>query len=321
MTTGADLEIAEKRKFAKAALLSFDLSIFEDFNAELALSSLVEEIDEQLELNDRDTKKGRHDFFKVRGASVDDYAERIFDIPGKGRVIAGIRHAGGNVERPFINVLPNYSLLSAEDLSLVKAELTTSFKVFEPKHLCVWLNPKSQLCRYLEEQSINPSQRYIVAPVKGISRNSLPPKYNEIELSEVTDTSYRDWYESAYKDFHQISPELKDWVPLNDVEEMKDSIQQRLMFDAIVDGKKVGLIAANREKFLGRPGVYFLEIVVSKDYKGKGYAPAMQRKFIDTVLTDAETVWGTIDARNLPSTKTAMRVGRIPIRCEFFIPI
>jgi len=89
------------------------------------------------------------------------------------------------------------------------------------------------------------------------------------------------------------------------------------MYEVYMKGKKIGLIAEERSPFLGHSGVYFHEIFISKKWKGKGLAKAIQRKFVN----DDDFIWGTIDAQNLPSYKTALVNKRRPIRFECFLKI
>jgi hypothetical protein len=79
------------------------------------------------------------------------------------------------------------------------------------------------------------------------------------------------------------------------------------------------LIAGRVLPLLGLSGLYFTEILLTRAFKGQGLAPAVQRKFIDGLADDFAVVWGTIDAKNAASTKTALKVGRRSIREEIFL--
>ena len=114
---------------------------------------------------------------------------------------------------------------------------------------------------------------------------------------------------------------LKDKVTINSKKVMQDSIEDGLLKSVLLNGKRIGLIAAKISKFLGYNGMYFNEIFIDKNFKGKGLAKAIQRKFIQEFSRSNEFIWGTIDSQNLPSFKTALANGRKPIRFECFVPI
>jgi hypothetical protein len=123
------------------------------------------------------------------------------------------------------------------------------------------------------------------------------------------------------REFHHDNPDLKWKVTLNSKETMNESFEQGLLFFAKINNEKIGLIAAIRENFLGRPGIYFNEIFISKKWREKGLAKIVQRQFLEEVCCDNEVIWGTIDAANSPSYRTALSNGRIPIRYESFFEL
>jgi hypothetical protein len=144
---------------------------------------------------------------------------------------------------------------------------------------------------------------------------------NEICFLKIKDDSYYDWYKKGYNEFHYSNPLLKTKVTVNSIDSMRDVLNQGLLFYIELSGERIGLIAAERSKFLGRDGLYFHEIFLSKEYKGKGLAKAVQRKFISNFAVGNEFIWGTIDSSNLPSYKTANSNGRIAVRFECFIDL
>ncbi|MBK8202520.1 MAG: GNAT family N-acetyltransferase [Bdellovibrionales bacterium] len=206
------------------------------------------------------------------------------------------------------------------DLIKIQDALVEKFKIFEPLQFKLWLNPESVFAKQLE-QNICPNLRCVVGKVSNIKNAPRPNNYEKVSLSPIKKDDYRAWYEQLYSDFHMSNVELKDWVPVNDAENMDACLKDGLIYFVHIENEKVGLIAAKRKSLLGKSGIYMTEILLSKDFKGKGYAPAIQRKFIDEATDGIELVWGTIDARNVASTRTAFRVGRNSIRTEFFIPI
>lgn len=284
-----------------------------------ALKDLVDDFDRLCSLNRATTVSRRLEHFRISGAEPNDYCERIFTVI-QGNVLAGIRWAGGNPSKPFVNIWPDFAISSQRDIENLVELATKEFAVFSPKEISFWLNPETPVARQLRKQN-TPRLRYIVGPVDSVRKLERPNKYSRVTLIRPDCDEYYSWYEESYREFHKVHGDLKDWVPLNDKEEMEECRKCGLLFYVHIDGFKAGLIAGNAQSLMGLPGVYFTEIMLTAGYKGQGLAPAVQRKFIDGLSDEYVVVWGTIDAKNVASSKTAMKVGRRSIREEFFIDL
>ena len=102
---------------------------------------------------------------------------------------------------------------------------------------------------------------------------------------------------------------------------MEESRELGLLYYGVINNENVGLIAADKTNFLSHSGVYFNEIMLTTDWKGKGLAKVLQQKFIKEHVCQLDFVWGTIDWNNKPSLKTALSNNREAIRFESFIDI
>jgi hypothetical protein len=296
--------------FAMAEMNTYILNDL-DINKELALKELEKEILSEFEdLNSQQTKKARLEYFKIKGVKEDDYNERVLDLDEHRSIIYGIRHKGANKNVPFIRIRANFNITSLNQVKFIAEKIEHEFKVFKP--LYINFHSKDKLDVTLHGCIL------MVSPVVNIKNLKPWKKENDISLIEVNDESYYDWYVRGYQEFHKASPELIFNVPVNSKRIMDDSKDQNLLFYIEYNGSRIGLIAAEKSSLLGRDGLYFNEIFISKDWKGKGLAKQVQRKFIDLYGNDHELVWGTIDSMNLPSYKTAYSNGRRPIRFECF---
>ncbi len=102
---------------------------------------------------------------------------------------------------------------------------------------------------------------------------------------------------------------------------MSESLDQGLLFFAKINQEKVGLIAGIKSELLGHSGMYFNEIFISKEFRGKGLAKSIQRKFINDNAKPKDIIWGTIDYQNKCSYRTAASNERTPIRFECFLSL
>lgn len=309
----------QKLRFATTALdHTFSQSIIVS-ERNKALKELLNEFDALCDLNRADIVARRLEHFKIPNAKAEDFCERILQIDSQSKLLAGIRWVGGNPTRPFVSVWPDFAIQSRDDIDRLAALVNANFAVFAPREISLWIDAKAPGVEALRETG-TVKRRYIVGRTQSIRESQRPERYNDVILVPPSD-DYYDWYVRSYHEFHASQPDLKDWVPVNDKDEMEECRRSGHLFLVQVNGSQAGLIAAKPEPLLGMEGVYFTDIMMSRAYKGKGLAPAVQRKFIDRLPEDCEIVWGTIDAKNISSTKTAIKVGRRSIREELFVKL
>lgn len=301
----------DSKPFVLAELNSYDLNGL-SIKTDKALKEIEDELIDALEgLNSKETKVARLDYFKVKGAKADDYSERVLDLGAGKKVIYGIRNKGGNPEIPFIQLRPNFQINSKEEYLDVYNLVKNEFSIFKPLYISFHAKEKIDADFF--------GSIYMVAKVIDLCTKENWTEEGSISFESITDNSYYNWYKTGYDEFHNDVPELKTKVTLNSLDSMEDSLKQGLLKFVNLDGERIGLIAGERSELLGHSGIYFHEIFISKDWKGKGLAKAIQRKFVQDFCSDLEFVWGTIDSNNLPSYKTAYSNGRRPIRYECFI--
>lgn len=264
-------------------------------------AAMLTEVNELLELNDLEWREKRSQHF---GGSPESYREEFYHL-SVGPALAGIRHLGGDREEAFVHFLLGF-FPCARDLEELKALAQNQFAAFAPKSFSIWLRPgASGLPPPLRMGRIFLAGRRIE-----LLGNSRPAHYERVELREQP-LDYA-WYEKIHEEFHLAEPGQKNWVPITDREELERSKLAHIW----VDGTLAGIIAAEEKPFLGEPGLYFSEFLLTNEWKGRGLAAAVQRKFIEREL--AAQYWGTIDANNQPSLKTALRIGRKSVREELF---
>jgi hypothetical protein len=304
------------REFAKSAVeCLYDLEAI-GISKENAISSVENEIEDLLKLNDKNTLKGRHEHFSIPGTQMEDYEENFYELSAGKNVLAGIRHKSGMKGQPFVHMLLDFVPTSAE-IELLRQFASKQFHKFNPKFLSIWLRPSLELD--VSTYEATQSRQYVVGSIARIRKMGKPFGYDRIILEKVIADFDFKWYSEAYEDFHRQQPELKDWVPITDREDIDRCLSDQLLYKVFVDDVLAGLIGAQNEPLLEKPSVYMAELLLISKFKGQGLAVALQRKFIDELPKNFDLVWGTIDAKNLPSLKTALRVGRFLIRSEYFI--
>lgn len=318
------------KNFARKTLSTYDLEEFGDEFKDIeanVLQSITAEIESTLtDLNSPKTKEIRHKFFKIPNTRPEDYTEHLLtlnDVNNESsekndtqmipkQVICGIRHMNRNPDIPFVNISTNFECSIPELKQIYQEQLAQYFAVFNPIYLSYHTKEKTDnklgSCYLVQKASV----------IKAIPKHS---NESEMTLIEPTNSDYYDWYVNGYNEFYETHPSLKESVPTNDLKLMESCREMGLLKLVEYKGKQIGLIAANKDEFLGKEALYFIELFIEDAHTGLGLAKSLQRKFIDASTVGHEMVWGTIDYENVRSFKTALSNKRRLIRYENFVEL
>jgi len=260
----------------------------DNFSEEAVLGQIKQEFDDILSLNDNAVLEKRLAYIGI--GRKEDYINQFIETR-EGTVLAGIRHMGGNPDKPFVYIWPSFKIMN---LAKTIDEIRPYFEFFKPKSYHFWVRPD---CNDYEVPVI---QQRFITKIDDIVKYDLPLKLP---------SNYYDWYYNQYKIFHELRPDFVDRVTVNAKEVMDECLQQGLLFQLEIDEQIAGLIAGERELFLGQATVYIDEILVASEFRGKGYASKLLGSFAN--LLDAKYLTCHIDSENIASTKTALRAGEV----------
>lgn len=296
--------------YAQAELSSYCLNTF-SIDEEKVIKEFADNIERvTLKLKDPETWKKRHDFFAIKRAVPQDYDEHVIDL-GEGReAIVGIRFFGLDINKPFLSVRTNFLMENTEILrERLLRNMEDRFAMFSPRYIQVFTPKPLELA----------SATSVVMLGKMSEVDKLETNIFIKQVQE--DEDYYPWYEDQYKSFHVSRPDLKENVTINSKELMDESRETGLLYKAYIGPNQIGLIAGERADFLGRKSLYMNEIVIGEEHKNKGYAKIMQRNFMFALKDEFDFVFGTIHPKNLPSMKTALSNGRVPVQYESLVKI
>lgn len=303
----------EFRKFAKTVLSTYNL---EQLNVvkSVALDAIAEELKTEFTtLNAEATLNKRYNFFKIPKTKPSDFRELLIPIPNKGKIICGIRHFSGKLERPFINISVDFDTSKEELIQVYNEHAAKYFEKFTPKEIRIFESKSHDSTDY---------NNCCMVQKAGIIKNNIGFEIdNQLKLKPFLDDNYYDDYVKEYQLFHRKNPQLENKVPYNDKDLMERSRAEGLLRLVEYNGNEIGLIAALKSDFLGNEGIYFLDIQIKEKWLRKGLAKSIQKLFVKEIADDETIIWGTIDAANLSSMKTASSNLRIPVRYETFVPI
>lgn len=305
--------------YAQAALRTlWDCDTF-GVDSRLALIGFAHEIAELLNLNDESTLKRRHAYFSVPHTTAGDFEECFLEIKPGCMALAGIRHVNSEKDKPFVHMMLGFEPTFG-DLDKLRGVASKDFRPFGPLYLSFDLRPSLPLALDLQRGGFA-GKSYMVGGIQTQSQISQSLGCGLVEFKKVAAESIWNWFESEYAKLHAENPEIMSWVPGSDFESLRSAEIEGLLLAAYVDGVQAGVIAGCRVPILGTPSLLISEILVSSCLRGQGLGCDLQRKLIESLAGSVQMVWGTIDARNKPATRAALRMGRKAIRTEFFLPL
>jgi hypothetical protein len=275
-------------------------------NAEAAWSAYLSDI--KLRMHDANFAKGFQKLCPVQGTEASHYNYRLHQEDGLA-FVSSIRFAGLSLAEPFIEILLWNQPLTSETLTLTTAIVKREYSIFHPKRV-----------KYFSalDQPIHADDRedfaFFIENTSTITSSDKPLRYDDIELKPASSLDF-------YPDLVRIYDGLKDESPHTlkpePISSLETSLKQGLVYEAFIKGQWAGMMSAQllTERFYS--GVFIVEEALDRQYRGQGYAPAMQRKFIDQLEGD-QLVFGEILWWNERSRRTAMRVGRKKCGTTFF---
>ncbi len=271
--------------------------------------------------NDDEFAKKNFDYCKIKGSTFEDYKYRSLKTP-LGELISSIRFLGGDLNKPSVLMVhKDFELESVEDIKFMCQFLSKEYSIFHPKRIS-WYSSKLETELIESNDFISGDMVYIAEFLDYLKQKPLPKNSDKIHLKKATSLS---WYEEYKNEVNNI---LKNWSAFSEMHqiESKDTLQKliekELVFEVIIANEWAGIIAADTgsEYFLN--GYFINEELLTKQFRGKKYAPAVQRHLLEKLPHNAnEMLYGTIHFQNIPSMKTALRVGRKALGMYVFADI
>jgi hypothetical protein len=245
----------------------------------------------------------------VAGAAASDYRLREIEVLPGVAVLAGIHFYGGRVEQPFVDIEAQTRALSDAEILRVSDRLREEFSVFHVRDARWWSGAQHDLRNVKGARN---DQRFVVGHLREIGEQPVPALPHSFSLeSDPSLECYND-YARIYEDLFRERPDRAAWTRLETRASLA-SCAEAGGLSRLRDGERVaGVIAARPSVERGVHAWYMVEEVLDAPYRGRGFAPLLQRAFLAGLdRSRSELVSGHIDAANLPSLRTALRCGRI----------
>ncbi|HEU5076872.1 MAG TPA: hypothetical protein VFU02_21930 [Polyangiaceae bacterium] len=254
----------------------------------------------------------------VPGVDHTLYRLRVVTLPSGASVLAGIHFRGQATDYPFVGVFAQSRWFEAEEVAAAHAALLGEFAVFSPR-ATRWWSPVDRAAPQLAK--VTPDQYLVMGLVDEIRSAPAVPlphgwRLRRIEAASEVALAFAE----LYSDFHHARPDLAPAVPATTSEELAECSRSGALYACFSGSRLAGAVAAKPSAEYGVDAWLMWDIVLARAHCGKGLGPVLQRAVLDRLdSARAPLVAGTIDARNLPSLRTALRVGRRVVGTWLFL--
>lgn len=297
-----------KKHLDALAASKFDLLKSKDIfknNLENLKIEIESDLDSLSELALPEVYNERFNFFKLDETTTKDFQERILEVEKDRFVMAGIRFKGLNINKPFVSIHANFEI-SASSFPQLAELVKTEFSIFKPQALQFHMPSGIEI----NDAALEIDRYTIVGSISKIVKSKLADRSERVEVVELCNTEFYNDYLNEYQIFHKKVPELIDEVKAESLEDFQEAIDNKLLYQILIDGKKAGIIAGSAFDYYGLKGVCILEEILYDTFKGKGLGAYVQKAFAEALEGHYSVLWGTISHLNQPSLKTALRNGR-----------
>jgi hypothetical protein len=253
----------------------------------------------------------------VEGARPDDYRLRELSVSSAATVLAGIHFRNRQVAHPFVGVYAQSRELTADEICEASSKLLAEFDLFNPEFVR-WWSPEQSDLRTLPRATGD--RRLVAGRIADAVDRPLPTLPTGMSLEPDSGLSCYGDYEQMFADVVRRNPNRQDRLSLESMDSLEQCARNGAMYCLRDRGVLAGVIAARLGAVRGIQAWYMVEEILGTTYQGRGLAPIMQRHFLLRLdRSSAPLVIGEIDDENVPSLRTALRVGRKDVGGWVFI--
>ncbi len=244
------------------------------------------------------------------GATADDYLHLIVTLPD-GKVLGGIRFFGGDVARPFVELIA-HDLRPPVDWAKIARAIAAEWQLFRPRSFRVFLTaaeempPEAQL-----DMNVH------AAPYRAMAKPAAEVTLTQFPTVDAAIAMVRQRYDALATE----APDLARVITPATAKELQSWHTNGTLHALRQSGPITGLIATDPGKVEWIDGDVVTEEVVLPAHAGQGLAAAAQTALAARSTQPETLLLGTIAALNIASHRTALRAGRPVIARYAFVPL
>lgn len=234
-----------------------------------------------------------------------DYLQREIVLE-RGLVLCGPRLFGGDPSKPFVEIVAHTCpLRDAVDAAL------EAYPNMRPSSVRVeWAGQEPPDV----DGDVYPDTLVFAEVARRVAASGMCI----VAMADAQLEPAKEFVATSYATFKARHPELIARVPEATHHELQECIDEGRLVWWTIDGQVAGLLGVRRDRHLALEGMLIVEECVSPDWAGRGAATEAQRALARSPPGDV-VIFGTIDAANAASRRTAERAGRRAVSRAWFI--
>ena len=285
------------------------------YNAEDAAQAEIDDVGSLAALSAPDVVAARIGRLGV-GVSARDMTERLLVAADDGPVISGLRFRNLDPTFPFVAVKSSVRVNDAAAVDVLAARVAETYRGAGVRGFTFWEQPGLDLPATENWATVMAGPLGAAAKAGGREgTGALTASWPDTAGEVFAD------YRREHQAWRSDAPGLAPFVSESDPQGLQEAADQGLLMSLRDSQGFAGLVAATVSPLFGRSALCMLDIFLAHRLRGKGLAPAVQSMFLAGQRSGADTVWGHIHAANLPSLRTAVRLGRRPVQQEYFVSL
>lgn len=257
--------------------------------------------------------------FHITGTDIEDYYTHLIDLGGDKAVISTINFR--NIEGkyiPFIHILhKNFDFFTINEKDL--DTIINRYKIFKPEFIGFYKHDLRENT-IIQGYSVTGDSIVVAGHIDTIKQLPKPEKYYEISIEIIKNMDFYETYSIEYDDFLKGNLPVHNMVNKESAETMDALIKKNFVYKIIIDNEYAGIFAVNKTKEKYFNSYLIAEEILFKKFRGRGFAPAVQRKVIDNLNAGREElIFGTIHPQNSASLKTALKNERVFLGTNYLL--
>jgi GNAT superfamily N-acetyltransferase len=224
-----------------------------------------------------------------------------------------IRFENMNLSKPFVDATPMSRSPEPRDLPALAAAALEYYGTHNPLYLRLWSADAGL-------DGTAPDRRFLAAPISELQPHDVPPG---LALRPAKTVEHYDEARYAYEAVDADHPHHTEEATIQDLEDLRESADDGLLFDITVNDDWAGYAAAviKPDDALGLPAYVVRELVLAPQHRGHGYGPHLSTLLAQALPDPTRILIGTIHSANQGARTAALTAGRHDIGGWLQLPL
>ena len=246
--------------------------------------------------------------FPVPGCGPEQYGNRVLEAPGGLGVLAGIRFRPSAGGAAWVDVVAtSRPVAGVSEWKRLFRRLAAEFAGFAPKWVGFFTADDDPAFRGRLAGDLVLAAR--LDDLRAASRARPGP----VTLAPVAAAACLAAYERTYAEFHAEAAGNADLAQAEDLATLRRFEADGGLFEIVADGAPAGWCAARRSSRFGVRGWVGGEILLRRQFRGRGLAAeAHLRMGAALPALAGEAIWAMVHDENAPSRRAGLRAGYLP---------